>query len=467
MISKKALFTCLLMVGLLSKSVAQNIKSLTIDEAVKMALQNSDEIKNLVIDEEIQAAKNKELEGTARPQISGSGQISYYFATPQVQFPNTNFGIYQVLQKEGIKDGSGNPIDVSKATVSTQAVSFFAPLNMQFGAGVQQLLFQPDVFVALQARERVMEFTKSNTEVAKEKVKEAVRKSYYNVLVAESQKNVLIETISRLEKLYGDMEQMYKAGFAEKLDIDKIQVTINNTKSGLNLVNNGMKISLAVLKNTLGVSQSDSINLSEKLDIQDLKVDLLFTEEKFNYENRKEILLLNSVKGLQELDIRRNELSKYPTVAAFLNYNRSGQRNTKFSPDDPWFWFGTGIVGLNVSVPIYDGGQRKSKLQQAKLNLQKTDNSLSNVKKLIDMEQSIARSTLSNAIINIETQERNRALAEDVFNTARKKYESGLGSSFELIQADSELQRSIGSYFQALYDGFIAKTSFLKSLGRL
>jgi outer membrane protein TolC len=83
------------------------------------------------------------------------------------------------------------------------------------------------------------------------------------------------------------------------------------------------------------------------------------------------------------------------------------------------------------------------------------------------MEQNVARNSLNNALLNLEVQERNIALAEDVFEATRQKYQSGVGSSLELIQADTELQRAQGGYFQALYDGYLAVIAVNKSLGKL
>jgi outer membrane protein len=447
---------------------AQQTFTISVNEAVDIALKNVIEIKNLKLDEEIQLMKNKEVLATTRPQLSATGQISYYTNTPKIQFPTSDISVYQVLEKEGVKDANGNKIDVSKASFGSQAVSFFAPLNLQLGVGVSQLLFQPDVFVAYKARETVLEFARDNTKMAEFKVKEAVQKAYYNVLIAQKQKSVVQETKLRLDKLSSDMTQMYKSGFAEKLDIDKLQVTINNTTTAINQLDNAIKITRSLLKNTMGISQLDSLVLTEKLDVSELQAEMLKAEANFNYEQRSEIALLNTARKLQDLDLQRNKYSNLPTVAAFYNFQRQGQRNPdQLVNNSPWFWFNTGILGLSVNQKIYDGGQRKFKINQSKLALQKVENSIDNVKGLIDMEQQIAKSTLSNALLNLESQKSNVELAEKVFNTTKKKYEAGLGSSFEILQADTELQRSQGNYFQSLYDAYIAKVSYKKSLGNL
>jgi len=323
------------------------------------------------------------------------------------------------------------------------------------------------VFIAFQARRGVLDLAKGNVAVAEDKVKESVHKAYYSVLIAEQQKKVLGETLLRLVKLQSDMGEMYNKGFAEKLDIEKIQVTVNNTQTALNQLNNGLAISYSLLKTTIGVPQADSLVLISTLEDKDLKAVALITNDKFDYNKRNEVSLLNTARKLQDLDLKRYKMAYIPSVAAFFQYQRNGQRNEQFNPNDPWFWYSTSLVGLNVSATLFDGLQRNRKVEQAKLSLAKVDNNLSQVKRYIDMEQDIAKKSLNNALLNLEVQQRNMALAQSVFDATRKKYEAGLGSSFELLQTDTELQRAQGNYFQALYDGFVAKTAFLKSIGKL
>lgn len=445
----------------------QKIHQLSLKDAVDLALNNSEEIKNLVLDENIQVSKNKEVTSAVYPQIAATGQGTYYTNVPQVIFPASDFNVYEVLRKEGVKDGNGQPIGTDRATTSSQALSFVAPLNFQFGLSVNQLLFQPDIFVAFQAKQAVLDFAKQNREVAEVKVREAVYKAYYQVLVAEDQRKVLMLTAQRIDKLFNDTEAMFKAGFAEKLDIDKLQVTKNNTTTAINQLSNAIGISYTVLKTTLGLNQTDSIVLIEKLNINELKADLLTKSDNFNYELRKEINLLGTARKLQELDLKRYDMSIYPTVAAFYNLQRSGQRNATFNPNDPWFWYTTGLVGLSVNQPIFSGFLRKHKMDQSKLAIAKIDNNVAMTKRYIDMEQNVAYQSLNNSLLNLDVQDANMKLAEEVFNTTRKKYEAGVGSSFELLQADTELQRAQGSYFQALYDGYVARTNYYKSLGKI
>ncbi|MBK7804720.1 MAG: TolC family protein [Saprospiraceae bacterium] len=464
----KIQISCIFLLTVFSSLQAQEVYQLNITQAVEMGTKNSIELKNLSLDFNIQEQKNKEITSTIYPTIAATGGITYYTNVPQIQFPSSDQAIYNVLNKEGVKDQNGNVISTGNASFSVNNVSFIQPWNTQLGFSVNQLLFQADVFVGLQARKTVLQLSQDNINVAEDNLKEKIYKAYYAVLIVQKQLEVLISTKERLTSLLNDMNQMYLTGFAEKLDVDKLQVSLNNTEAGQNQLNNALKIGMSSLKNTLGISQKDTLVLTQNLDINALKVDLMSTDD-FNYEKRSEIALLNTALALQKLDFKRYKLSYLPSLAAFYQFQRSGQRNNDFAAftGKPWFWYNTGLVGLQINVPIYSGNKRKALMNQAKYAGEKVENNILQLKQFIDLEQEVAKTTLNNAIINLDVQERNVKLAEEVFTKTKIKYENGLGSSFEVIQADTELQRAQGSYFQALYEGMIAKTSFAKAFSKL
>jgi outer membrane protein TolC len=259
---------------------------------------------------------------------------------------------------------------------------------------------------------------------------------------------------------------MFKNGFVERLDIDKTTVTLNNTKTTEAQLRNGVIIGLAVLKMNLGLSQSDSLVLKDSLTADFIKENIL--DEAFSYEDRNEIKLLNSAVKLQGFDVRRYKLSYYPTVSAFYNFQKNGQRRADQGGNDkPWFWYNTNLIGVAVNVPIFDGFQKRNKIRQSQYTLEKVQNTLDQTKKGIDLEKTVAKNTLTNAILTMDAQESNMQLAERVYTAVKKKYEQGVGSSFEILQADTEFQQAQSNYFRALYDAIIAKISYQKALGKL
>jgi outer membrane protein TolC len=465
--TKTILTAFILLCFLHSKMAAQQVYAITVKEAVDIAFKNVTDLKNVRLDYKIAEARNKEIIGMALPQISGSVQGNHYLSLPQIQFPDgSEVQIYDVLRENGVRDGSGNII-TKEGEFSYRNFSFLTPWNVNGGISVQQLLFEPQVFVGLEARKALLESSGLQIKVAEDKVKETIYKSYYAVLITQKQLGFVQESIKRLEKLAADMKEMYKNGFAEKLDIDKTTVTLNNTRSAERSLQTGVKLSLAVLKMNMGLPQADSLVLKDNLSTEVIKEGVL--NEGFSYEDRNEVKLLNSAVRLQSYDVRRYKLSYAPTLAAFYNFQRNGQRRAGESGNSsvPWFWYNTNLVGLSMNIPIFDGQQKKYKIRQSQLTMEKTQNTLDQVKKGIDLEMTVAQQTLANALTTMDAQEKNMQLAENVFTTVKKKYEQGLGSSFEILQADTELQQAQSNYFKALYDAIIARISYMKSLGKL
>jgi outer membrane protein TolC len=225
-----------------------------------------------------------------------------------------------------------------------------------------------------------------------------------------------------------------------------------------------VNISYAALKFALGLSQKDSVVLKEDLTTEAIKENIL--DDSFKYEDRAEIRTLSYSKRLRELDAKRHSLGYLPTVALAGNYSIVGQ-GQKFFTSPETRWFKSAYIGLNANVPIFDGNQRKQRLKQAQLNVEKIDNTTTLAKQGIDLQQTITREVLKNALLNLDAQERNMKLAETVYNTTKKKFEVGLGSSFEVLQSDADWQQAQANYFNALYNSIIAKISFQASLGKL
>jgi len=371
---------------------AQQERRLSVKEAVNLALKNAIDLKNLRLDSMKQKSLNNQITGLAYPQISASAQVAHYLTLPKVLFPSTGeSSIYEVLSREGVKDGNGNIIQ-PKFDFQVQEFSFVQPWSVSGGIGMNQLLFQPEVFVGLLARNTLMEFAGNNITVAEDKVREQVEKAYYQVLIAQKQLGVLQQTLQRIEKLYADQEQLYKNGFIEKLDLDKTMVTLNNTRSTETQLKNIIELGLAALKFSMGIDQNEKISLADELN-EDLIKSQLPVDEKVDYSARSEYKLLQTAQKLGAIDLRRYKLGGIPTLAFFYQFQQQGQQNKNFSAftGKNWFWFNSNLIGLSLNVPIFDGFQRKYKIQQAKYTLDKTNNTIENVRKRLILKRTLHR----------------------------------------------------------------------------
>ncbi len=99
--------------------------------------------------------------------------------------------------------------------------------------------------------------------------------------------------------------------------------------------------------------------------------------------------------------------------------------------------------------------------------MRKAELDLKNTRQMIDLDQTSSRTTLRNNIRNLESQEENMALAEEVLRLTNIKFREGVGSSVEVISAESALLSAQNNYFTALFDAMVARIDYLKAYGKL
>lgn len=415
----------------------------SLQQAVDYANKNSVQVKNALLDVQIQQQTNREITAAALPSISANVGTTYYIDIPVQLIPGEIFG--------GAK---GTYIPVQFGTKYTTNAS----------VQLQQLLFDGQVFVGLQARDASIKFRNKAVAITEEAIKVNVHKIYYQLVVAKTQVELLDANVVRLQKLQHDVTEMYKNGFAEKLDVDKLEVSLNNLQTEKLKVLNSIEIGYTGLKMLIGMPVKDTLVLTDKVTDADIKSVVLM--DSANYNDRNDFQYLQLAKKLGEYNIKRYQLSYLPTISFNGTYAKQAQRN-KYTFFEKGDWFTTSYIGLNIAVPIFSGFSKDAKIKQAKLALQQTGNSIDNLKLNIDVEVDQAKLKFKSAIETIDIQKRNMQLAEKVYAQTKKKYEAGTGSNTEISTAETEIKTAQTNYIAALYDAIIAKTDYLKALGKL
>ena len=458
--------TALLMLQMFwMNTTAQTTHAFSAKQAADYAQQNATQVKNALLDIKIQEQTNREVTSAAFPQLNGSASVTYNPKIAVQSLPDfISPATYQVLVDQGVKDGSGQPIVFPQGGFGTLAAQFGVPWVASGGLDLTQLLFDGQVFVGLQARRTVLDFAKKQAEVTKEQIKANVYKVYYQLVVGRQQVTSVDANIIRFEKLLRDVNEIYKNGFAEKLDVDKVQVQLNNLRTEKIKIENQLVVGNAGLKFLMNMPQRDSLILTDSLTEDELKANLL--DEQYDYNDRKEFQLLTSAIKLNEYNVRRYKLSRIPTIAAFANYQKNAQRQ-KFNFFNDGQWFTSSMIGVRMNVPIFDGFARRSKIESAQLELQKTKNNMEQLKQNIDYDVAASRLSIKSALQTIDNQKQNLALAEKVYNTTKLKFEQGLGDNQEIYNAQAELKVAQNNYYSALYDAIIAKIDYLKASGKL
>ena len=415
----------------------------SIQQAVDYAKKNNVNVKNALLDVQIQEQTNREVTSAAYPQIGANGSLVYNAKLPVSLVPAQFFG--------------GQPGNFQK-------IAFGLKYNSTGGLELNQILFDGQVFVGLQARDATMKFQQKNVEITEEFIKANIYKIYYQLVVSKKQIELLDANIGRFEKLLHDTKEIYKNGFAEKLDVDKVNVALTNLQTektkALNQIANGY-LGLKVL---LGMPAQDELVLTDTLSDQDIK-DGVLNAGAFQYTDRKEYQYADLGIKLYEYNVRRYKLSKLPTVSLNAYYSMNAQRD-KFN----FFsgtWFDVSAITLRVNVPIFNGFSTRAKIDKAKLELQKSVNQRESLKLSIDNEVAVAQNNFKSAIATMDFQRKNMELAESVYQQTKKKYEMGTGSQTEINTAQTDLKAAQTNYISALYDAVIARVDFMKATGKL
>jgi len=427
-----------------AQSESKNLHAFKLEDCVVYAQKNNVQVKNALLAIEAQIQTNREIAASAFPTINTSAGATDYTKIPTSLLPAQIFG---------------------GAPGTFIPVQFGTKFNANYGANFNQLIFDGQVFVALQARATSLDMQRKNAALTEENIKANIYKIYYQLSASKTQLNILDANIERLNKLAHDADVMYKNGFAEKLDVDKVNVQLNNLQTEKLKANNAVAIGYMGLKMLMGMPVTDSLVLTDVINEQSLTGDVL-VENEFQYALRKDYQYLNTVKRLNQFNIKRYQLSNLPTISLNGAYSKNAQRQV-FDFFQGGNWFTTSLFTLNVNLPIFNGGATMAKIRRSQIELKQTENQLEGLKNNIDNEITQAKLNYTASMATVQFQKKNMQLAETVYGQTKKKFETGTGSNTEISAAQADLVSAQNNYMNALYAALIAKVDLLKATGKL
>jgi len=442
---KKIIFLPLFFLFTVTAFAQTSPSSMSLQQCIDYALDNSSAMQNAKIDEEIYLRKRQETVGMGFPQISATGTINDFLDIPTTLIPGEFFGA---------PAGSFIPIE------------FGTQYNASGGISANQLIFDGQYLVGLAASKTVVELSKRNTERTKIETEATVTKAYYNALIAAKRLDLMNSNVERVKKLAEDTKVMYDNGFVEKLDLDRINVTYNNLLVEKDNITKLVGLSSLMLKFQMGMDVTAPLTLTDTLKTDNFD-QLISPSNSIDPSSRIEYKLLQTQRSLYNLDVRRNRMMYLPGLYAFGQYSFNAQRNDFDFFDADKTWYKTSIVGLQLNIPIFDGLQKARKIQQGKLNILKTENDLKNLSNAINLEYATAKTQLQNSTASLKAQQDNMELALQVYNTTRTKYDLGVGSNLEVVTAQTSLKEAQTNYLNALYDTLVAKVDYEKATGQI
>ncbi len=415
----------------------------SLQQAIDYALKNQVDIKNAQLDTEIARARTNELIAVGLPQVNGFADMNKYLEIP------TQFVPAEFFNGEA---GSYAP------------VQFGQPYTASAGINASQLLFDGTYLVGVKAAKTYVDLARKGLAQTRIETAVNVSKAYYYVLVAEERAKQLTVDLSRLGKLRDDTKVLFDNGFVEKIDADRIALSYNLVESALAQTQRLVTNSYNLLKFQMGMDLNASINLSEN--ISSINFDAAaIPADSVNSRTRIEYEILETRYKLAGYDLKRYKTARWPSLRAFGNLSTNASRNEFNFFESGYKWYPSSVIGVSLSVPIFGGYKVGFQVKQARLNQQKVENSFYTLEQGIKLEHENALNTFQSNIDKLETQDENRNLAREIARISKIKYDQGVGSNLEVIDAESSLREAEANYYVALLETIISKIDLDKALG--
>ncbi|SHK03584.1 TolC family protein [Hymenobacter psychrotolerans] len=511
---------------------------LTLQQAIDYAVKNKPTLLATRLGEQTAKAKVGEIRAAGLPQVNVAANVADNF---KLQKALVDFGALgggssataltpaDVAAAQGGQTVNLGTVTLPSEPVPPQAFAFGLRYAGNTSASVSQLLFDGAYLIGLKAAKVYEQLAQKQTQQAEIDVVEQVSKAYYSTLVARERLALLARNVQRLDTVLYQTSETFKAGFAEKLDVDRLRVQRNNLVVEQQKAQRLTDLSIALLKFQMGLPQEQSVALTDSLGaavvdagalrrrlgvasattgggvtglggVPDAPAPAGTTPDQtrqdqqtalsggrtsqlsasFNYNNRIEFSTLETQQALAGLDLANRRAGAYPRLLATAAYGFSGSakeagdlfafrgpgsRASNGFPNQNWFGFGN--VGLSLQIPVFDGFRRKYQVQQARIQQLTIEKGFETLRQSIDLQDAQSRTTLINALDVLDNQKANLDLASDVARVSRIKFQEGVGSNLEVVSAETALREAQTNYYAAIYDVLVAKVDRDKATGEL
>jgi outer membrane protein len=439
----------ILTIGILNiqNIIAQNhskdsIKSFSLKEAVGYALKYNFTVLNAQKDVIISEKKIVETTAIGLPQ--GSAGITYQ---DMIEIPVT------ILPGAIIQ----SPVDVP--------VKFGQQFNAGFKATVSQLIFNGSYIVGLQASKTYHQLSTQSLQKTEIEVKQAVTNTYYLVLVLQENKKNIDSTLKSITSTSDEISQMNKQGFNDETDVEQIKLTKLNISNSLSIVENQIDYYKKLLKFQLGIEADREIELTDNLDnlIKEVNVETNAVSA-FDINSNIDYKLIITQENLSLLNLKREKTDYLPSVAGFYTYQQNAMRDKFNLFDFSKKWYPTSIIGLSIDIPLFSSGMRHSQVQQAQLQLDKTQIMKAQVSRGLMLEYEQSKSEYGKALDMYKTNIETFSLSKKIYNKTLVKYKNGMSSSTELMEIQRQFLTAQNNYYSSIFNLLGAKSKLDKIL---
>ncbi|MBB4118232.1 outer membrane protein TolC [Mesonia hippocampi] len=408
----------------------ENNYNFSLEEAINFALENNRTAQNAARD--IEAAKKQKWETTATglPQLNATIDYQNFLKQQVSLIPAAAFG--------------GPEGEFEELTFGTKQ-------NINATATISQLLFDGSYLVGLQSAKVYLQISKQAKIKTDLEVRKTVIDAYGNVLIAEESISILNRNIKVLQDNLNETTKIYENGLEEEESVEQLRITLSSVESNLRNTQRLKTLAYQMLNITLGIDINTATTLTDNLETltaQNIVPTLLDSEE--NIENTIDYQIAKNDMVSKELLVKLEKSKALPSLNAFLNGGYAAFGDSFTFLDNNQRWFGSSLLGVSLNIPIFSSGMRGASTQRAKINLEKAKTDLLETQQQLKLQIANAKSEYQFAIEEYHNKKENLSLAERIEKKNQTKFFEGIGSSFELRQAQTQLYSAQQEFLQTM-----------------
>ncbi|MCK9422423.1 MAG: TolC family protein [Bacteroidales bacterium] len=413
--------------------------TLTLQQCIDYALKNQPLVRQSRLDEDI---NNRDIAISLSgwfPQLSLDAGLQHYLQLPTSFFPNLN-------------DPAGPEVEVTTGLFNTSSAQFSA----------NQSLYSTDLVFASKTVRDLRQRARQNTESSEINTVVNVSKSFYDVMLTLEQLDLWNDEILRLERTYNDAYHLYQNGLTDKIDYQQAMISVNNAKAQKRNTEEAIKGKYSFLKQTMGLPPEKRLIISYDSSSFEKNISA-DTIETLSYDKRIEYQLMQTDLHLQNAEVGYYRWSFMPALSAFYDYNLNFANNS-FSPLYN-INFPNSLIGLKLTLPIFQGDRRLQNLRKAHLQYQRLKLGQDYLKSQINTEYSQALASYKSNLYALEITKTNIAIAQDVFNSVILQYTQGVKTYLDVIVAETDLRSAKLNYLSTLFQVLSAKLDLNAAMG--
>ena len=286
-----------------------------------------------------------------------------------------------------------------------------------------------------------------NLEQSEDNLRANVKSSYASVLVLEDVVKLLDSSLKNIEELAVMTQRSVEVGAAEQTQADQILVRVNTLKNNINANKRSTQLAINALKVLLNVPVETELTLTTPLwDLLSPEAVLALLGREFNIANNLSYQTLAKNVELAKTNVHMAGWAYGPTVGVGYQYSKKdyfgGKAGFNMTPPN--------ALSVQVSMPLWSSGKRAAGVVEKKIALEEARNTFAETTDNLGIQNEQLRYNLQNAYETFTNEQENMSVTQRVFDNTSLKFQQGVASNLELVNASNDLITAQSTYVQAV-----------------